>query len=317
MMNLWVIPALAAAVVALLTGIILRVLFTDERRVGRRLRRIERDGDGERLREEQDGRAEHLPQLASLLERAGRYSSVERQLKRAGLNWRPSEFAAACLALVAALALAGWLVFKALGAAVAIAVGVALPTAALKALEARRLRRFEHQLPDALMLIATSLRSGYGVLRAIQAVADGMVPPISSEFKEVLDESRVGVPVGGALSRLLERVPLPDLEIAVTAILIQMDVGGNLAELMETVAATVRERHRLRGEMDTLTAEARLSGVVLFLVPVGAAVILVTLNRAYMATLLQTTLGHLLIAGAAALQIMGGLVIRRMLRFDF
>jgi tight adherence protein B len=133
----------------------------------------------------------------------------------------------------------------------------------------------------------------------------------------MLDESNLGVPIGQALTRLVQRVQLPDLGIAVTAILIQLEAGGNLAEVMETVAGTVRERHRLRAEMDTLTAEGRLSGVVLFCVPLGMAVILVALNPTYMSALFGTSLGHLLILCAVALQILGGLVIKRMLRLEF
>jgi len=316
-MNPWVTPALAGGAIALLTGMILYVLLSNERRVHRRLRSIASDGDGRQPASAQAGRSDYLPHMASLLERAGRYGAVERQLKRAGLNWRPGEFAAAGLMLLAVLALLGWLIGHALGAALGIIIGAGLPATFLAAAAARRLHRFEHQLPDALVLIASSLRSGYGILRAIQAVADEMGFPISPEFREVLDESKVGVSIEDALRRLVERVPLPDLEIAVTAMLIQLEVGGNLAELMETVAATVRERHRLRAEMNTLTAEARLSGVVLFAVPLAMAVVLVMLNPTYMAAIIHTSLGHLLIACAAALQIVGGLVIRRMLRLEF
>lgn len=316
-MSPWIGPALIGVSVVVLTAVMLRLLFDDERRVRRRLRSIARDREGNRPGNKQTRRPDYLPQVASLLARAGRYGAVERRLRRAGLEWRPGEFAAACLALVAGLAGLGWLIGHALGAVLGIAVGAVLPAVTLSAATARRLRRFEQQLPDALMLIASSLRSGYGILRAMQAVADEMSSPISAEFSEVLDETKLGVSVEDGLRRLVERVPLPDLEIAVTAMLIQLEVGGNLAELMETVAATVRERQRLRAEMDTLTAEARLSGVVLFALPLAMAVILAMLNPAYMAAILRTSLGHFLIACAAALQLAGGLVIRRMLRLEF
>jgi len=316
-MSDWIIPILVFAVVALFTAVLMRVLNADELRLHRRLRTIQRDGEAGPSAAEQLGTADHLPQVTALLERAGRYGALEGQLRRAGLHWRPSEFAAASVGLMVALALIGWWVYGVIGAGLGLAVGAALPLALLAVLEAQRLARFEAQLPDALMLIATSLRSGYGILRALQAVKEEMPPPISIEFAEVLDESRVGLPVGDALGRLMQRVPLADLEIAVTAILIQLEVGGNLSELMETVAGTVRERSRIRAEMNTLTAEARLSGLILFLIPLAIAVALVMLNPAYMSALFKTTLGHLLIGCAAALQIVGGLVIRRMLRFDF
>jgi tight adherence protein B len=311
-----IVAVLSFIAVAFLVAALLGGIGTDERGPRRRLRAIERGGQGPRPRRVRGEREDHLPHLTSLLGRSGRYGAIERQLRRAGLNWRPSEFVAFSLVALAALTLAGHLVLGVPGAAGGAAVGVLLPIVTLQALTGQRLRKFEEQLPDALMLVAASLRSGYGILRALQAVKDEMGPPISLDFAEVLDETEVGIPVGDALNRLVQRVPLPDLEIAVTAILIQMDVGGNLAELMETTAATVRERRRLRAEMNTLTAEARLSGVVLFVVPLGMAVALVALNPAYMSALFKTGLGHMLLICAASFQLVGGLVIRRMLRLD-
>jgi tight adherence protein B len=315
-MNGWIIPALAFAGAALAVGGILYALAAGQRRVGRRLDTIRRDGAAEPSGRPGE-RADHFPTLTAMLERVGRRSAIETWIARAGLNWRPGEFAAAWLVLAAGLALGGWLLLGPLGAAGGIVIGAAVPFIALKALEARRLARFEYGLPDALMLIASSLRSGYGILRAMQAVRDEMGPPISLEFARTLDEANVGVPLPEALVHLVQRVPLPDLEIVVTAILIQLEVGGNLAEVMEIVAATVRERQRLRAEVNALTAEGRLSGVVLFVIPLGMAAILTVLNPSYMSALFKTTLGHLLIGCALVLQVLGGLVIVRMLRLDF
>jgi tight adherence protein B len=316
-MNLWLICGLAFVCVALLVGVVLYAFAGPEGAIRRRLDRIKRGGGPEGPETPRGGGGDRLPVLSSLLERSGRQSALERQLQRAGFNWRPSEFAAAVLLLLVALGVAGWMLYGALGAAAGAVISVALPVFGLKALEAWRLRKFERQLPDALMLIASSLRSGFGILRALQAVSDEMEPPVSVELRRALEEANVGVPVGEALTHLVQRVPLPDLNIAVTAILIQLEAGGNLAEVMETVAGTVRERGRLRAEMQTLTAEARLSGIVLFLLPLGMAVILAALNRGYMSILLRTSLGHLLIICALSLQLLGGVVMKRMLRFDF
>ena len=316
-MNPWVIPALAFAGTATLVGLVLYALSASSRRVGRRLETIGHD-DMEAQEGQRDGEhSDRFPALTSALTRVGHYGSLERQLGRAGLDWRPSEFVAAWAAAMVVIAAAGWLLYDAVGAAVGVGLGSAACFLALKAMETRRLRQFEHQLPDALMLIASSLRSGYGILRALQAVRDEMRPPISLEFAKALDETALGVPVPDALTHLVERVPLPDLNMAVTGILIQLDVGGNLAEVMEIVAGMVRERHRIRAEVNMLTAEGRLSGVILFILPLAMAGVLVALNRSYMSVLFTTTLGHLLIASAAVLQILGGIVINRMLRIDF
>jgi tight adherence protein B len=316
-MNPWIIPALAFAVTALAVGTILYALTVGRQRVGLRLEAIRRDRKRGQDGRGHDERPDQFPIITSVVMRSGRYGAIERHLARAGLNWRPGEYAAACLGLTVVLAFVGWLGLRLPGAAAGALAGVTAAVALLGALAARRQRMFEHRLPDALMLIATSVRSGYGISRAVQAVRDEMDPPISVEFGKILDDTTVGVPIGDAFSRLLERVPLPDLSIAVTAILIQLDVGGNLAEVLEIVANTVRERQRLRSEMDTLTAEGRLSGLILLLLPVMMAVILMVLNPTYMSALFQTSLGHLLLVCGVALQIMGGLVIKRMLRLEF
>ena len=316
-MNIWVIPALAFAGTALAVALILHALTAGQFRVGRRLKAIGDDDSKGREGKQGRERTDRFSALTSALERQGQHSAIERQLQRAGVNWLPSEAVAVSAGLMAALAVGGWLAAGPLGAAAGVVLGALAPLVVLKALEAKRLREFERQLPDALMLIASSLRSGYGVLRAMQAVRDEMEPPISVEFARVLEETNVGVTTPEALQHLAIRVPLSDLDIAVTAILIQLDVGGNLAEIMEIVASTVRERQRIRAEVNTLTAEGRMSGVILFILPLAMAVVLAVLNPSYMSALFTSSYGHLLIACAVGLQVLGGLVINRMLQLDF
>jgi tight adherence protein B len=313
-MSVWLIPAVAFAAAALVVALLLYAFTAGQWRIGRRIENLEGNASRDK---KTAGRGDPFPTVTSLLERRGQHSAIETALERAGLNWRPSEFVVAIGGLAVVLGAAGWLLFGALGAAGGIVLGALAPFAVLKVLQARRLREFERQLPDALMLIASTLRSGYGILRAIQAVRDEMAPPISIEFAKTLDETNVGAPTAEALTHLARRVPLPDLDIAVTAVLIQLDVGGNLAEVMEIVARTVRERQRIRAEVDTLSAEGRLSGVILFILPLAMAGILTLLNPAYMAALFKTSLGHMLMVLGSALMILGGLVINRMLQLDF
>jgi tight adherence protein B len=311
-MNAWLVPGIAFAGVALVVAVVLYAVTAGHRRVDRRIEGLGPDAKTKSARS-----ADRFPMVTSLLERRGQHSAVEMALERAGLNWLPSEFVVVCAGVVALLAACGFLAFGLLGAAAGIVLGVSVPFLTLKVMEGQRLRKFEHQLPDALMLIASTLRSGYGILRALQAVRDEMSPPISIEFAKTLDETNVGMPTPEALAHLARRVPLPDLDIAVTAILIQLDVGGNLAEVMEIVASTVRERQRIRAEVNTLTAEGRLSGVILFILPLVMAGVLSFLNPAYMSALFKSQLGHLLMACGAGLMIIGGLVINRMLQLDF
>jgi len=316
-MHTWGISALVMAATTALTALILSLVSTAFWRVGRRLRMINQDevlaGQGTEG-PDQNG---HFPVVTTMLERVNRYSALERRLKQAGLNWRPDEFTAAWVATAVVLAVVGWLLLGPLAAVAGILLALAGSWLLLDLLQKNRLRQFEHQLPDALMLMASSLRSGYGLQRAIQAIRDEMRPPISIEFAKVLDETNVGLGMPEALFNLLQRVPLPDLDIAVTAILIQLDVGGNLAEVIEIVANTVRERQRISAEVDTLTAEGKLSGIILFILPIVMGIVIMVLNPSYMSALFKTSIGHLLIFCGIGLELLGGFVIKRMLEIDF
>ena len=315
----WQLVLLAFVAAAGVVALVAYLLPNSSRRIGRRLQSLGQDPAATASNRNHD----RFPAVTRLLERRGGQSAVQDALDRAGVVWRPSEFVAAVGALLVVLTAGGWFLFRHLGsagqfgAAAGIALATLIPYATLKVLEKRRLRQFERQLPDALILIASSLHSGYGILRAIQAVRDEMKPPISVEFGKTLDETNVGASTAEALLHLARRVPLPDLDIAVTAILIQLETGGNLAEIMEIVAATVRERQRIRAEVDTLTAEGRMSGIILCALPIVMAAILTAVNPGYMSALWHTGLGHLLVLVAAGLMCMGGVVINRMLQIDF
>ncbi|MHB1190818.1 MAG: type II secretion system F family protein, partial [Armatimonadota bacterium] len=164
--------------------------------------------------------------------------------------------------------------------------------------------------------MASSLRSGFSLLRAIQIVAQEMPPPISKEFARAVAEVGVGRPMEDALRSVVRRMRSYDLDLAVTAIIIHLQVGGNLAEILETIARTIRERLKILGEMRALTAEGRISGAVLVALPIVMALVLVVLNPGYIGVLIEERLGHYLIAGAVAMQILGGLVIKNMLSVD-
>jgi len=316
-MNAWSITSLAFIGTSALTWAILQLVSGGPWRVSKRLNVINRKS--ETLREDlhPTERMEEIPLLPSLLDRLGCYQALERALGRAGLNWLPGEFTAFCIAGAVIFAIVGWLLFGPW----AIAAGVVLAAfgswLTVIVLQNNRLAQFEKHFPDALTLMASSLRSGYGLLRSMQAIRDEMKPPISTEFGKVLDETAVGVSVHESLIHLSQRIPLPDLDIAVTAMLIRLDIGGNLAEMMDIIAATVRERQRIASEVNALTSEGRLSGVILFFLPIAMLVALSFLNHSYMSVLIETSFGHILLICAATLQVIGGLVIMRMLKINF
>ena len=236
---------------------------------------------------------------------------------QADLRLRPTEWLAGCLGLALAGLLLGLLVWHSFLAALLLAtLGVGLPQLALHSRRQTRLRRFETQLPDALMLLTSALRAGHSFSSAMQTVAAELPPPLAAEFAWASGEVGLGVPLETALSRVLARVPSPDLDLVVTAILIQLPLGGNLAEVLDTIAETIRERVRVSGEVQTLTAEGRLSAGILIVLAPALALLLFLRSPDYFTPLLQSPFGHLLIGGAIAGQIVGALLIRRMVRLD-
>lgn len=247
----------------------------------------------------------------------GYYQGLPGLLRRAELKFQPHEFVslavvAAGAGMVAGLLLGRGFVPGLLGAALA----GWLPFGWARQRAAQRLKSFNQQLPDALDIVANALRSGYAFLQALDVVAHELPPPIAREFGQVVKECRVDIPVEDALLNLVERVPGGDLDLVVTAVLVQRQVGGNLSEVLDTINHTIRERMRVQGEIKVLTAQGRLSGVVVALVPVGLAVALHLVNPDFIRPMFQHPLGLALLAVGAAMQVVGFVVIRRMVNIE-
>jgi len=150
--------------------------------------------------------------------------------------------------------------------------------------KAKRLIRFNDQLGDMLNLMVNGLRAGYSTMQAMEAVSKELPSPISDEFRRVVQEMQLGIPMERALENLLRRIPSDDLDLCITAMNVQREVGGNLAEILDTISYTIRERVRIKGEIRVLTAQTMYSGRFLSLMPVIVVAILYLLNREYMQT---------------------------------
>ncbi len=164
----------------------------------------------------------------------------------------------------------------------AILIGTLGPRVYLNSQKGKRLRRFNDQLPDMLTLMVNGLRAGYSTMQAMEAVSKELPPPISDEFRRVVQEMQLGVPMERALDNLLRRVPSDDLDLVVTAINVQREVGGNLSEILDTISFTIRERIRIKGEIRVLTSQVMYSGRFLSLLPILLSLILWGVNRPYM-----------------------------------
>jgi len=261
---------------------------------------------------------ERLPGLAKLLAGRGIAQRLERRLIAAGVPLRPTEF----LVIWAASAL-GMLIIGIVAARRSLlllilltGIGLLLPHLCLNFLHNRRRITLEMQLADALTMMASGLRAGYTVLQGMQAAATQLPDPIASEFARVAKLVNIGMEFGAALRRMGERVQSYDFNIVIIAINIQLRTGGNLASLLETIANTIRERITLRREIAAATAQGKLSGLILVLLPIGIGVGLMMINREYAKGLFTTTMGKNMLKFAIVQQCLGIWIIKRLLNFD-
>ena len=254
---------------------------------------------------------------SKMAERGGFLVKVERMLEQANLPLRAAEalfFYGAGVALVGAIML-----FSAPSLAVGLifaAIAAAAPIVAVRQLRKRRLKAFEAQLPDTLNLLAGSLRAGYSFLQGLEAVAQETSEPMARELRRVLAEARLGRPLEDALADVAERMQSTDFDWSVMAIRIQREVGGNLAELLQTVAETMVERSRLRGEVKSLTAEGRISGVIMGLLPIGLGLFMFTASPDYIDDLFQSVTGWAMVIGSIVMGVAGFAWIQKIIKIE-
>jgi len=199
---------------------------------------------------------------------------------------------------------------------VALVAGFAAPTLYLMFQRSRRMAKFEEQFPEALDLLARALRAGHAFQTAMGMVADDLKEPVGKEFRKTFDQQNFGLPLRDALFQLADRIPLMDVRFFTTAVLIQRDTGGNLAEILDNLSHVVRERFRIRREIRTKTAHGRFTGLVLLALPAGLGVILTVLNPDHMNLLFDHRIGHMLIATAIVMQTVGFFWIRKILDLE-
>ena len=243
---------------------------------------------------------------ARFAEQGGILARVESMLEQADLPLRAAEAFFFYLAGVVVLTgLAAAVTRSLFGTAAVFIVAALLPFAVLQFMSGQRKRKFMSQLPDMLQLLAGSLRAGYSLMQGVDTVAQEVDDPMGRELRRVLAEARLGRVLEDSLDDMATRLGSADFEWAVMAIRIQREVGGNLAELLSTVAETMIARERLRREVRALTAEGRISALILGLLPVGLGLIMYSINPEYVKVLFHEALGQGLLIGAAVLAIIG------------
>jgi len=238
-------------------------------------------------------------------------------LERAGLTLTPREYFAARVLAGTVLMLVLLLVSPApILAFAGLPVGYLLVGLWVRRRITTRRKKLESQLIDVLSLVASGLRAGFGFIQALENAAKQSAPPLSDEIRRTLRDIAVGASVEQALQALNERVASPDFDIVITAVLIQRQVGGNLAEILDNVAETMRERDRIRGEIRTLTSQQRMTGYVIGAIPVGLLAIFSVISPDYTSLLFTDPLGRMMLVGAAVMEVIGFLVIRQIVDIE-
>lgn len=237
---------------------------------------------------------------------------VEVLLRRAGWSLAPAGLAGRCA--LAALACGGaGMVLSGVAAALSLAAaGGYLPLFLLRRAARKRTAALERQLPDVLDLVARALRAGHAFAGALRLAADEFPDPMGPELRTVVEEVNLGLDLDVALAALTRRFDLPDLTFFVVSVAIQRDTGGNLAEIVNTIARLVRERFKLHGKVRVLSAEGRLSAGILLALPFLVALAIFALNRGYLGLLAEHPLGRAMVALALGMMAVGVLIIRKM-----
>lgn len=250
--------------------------------------------------------------LQELAARVPQFRGISTLIDRAGLSWTVQSFATATLGLALAAGVGVALVFPVTPAIIVAAVTAgAIPYAYVSHRAGKRMGLFEEQLPDAIDLIGRAMRAGHPLSAGLKMVGDEALEPLAGEFRRVFEEQRFGMPFDEALLGLCDRVPLTDVRILVMAIMVQREVGGNLAEVLDKIAYVIRQRFTIKRQIRVYTAQGRFSGVVLSLLPIGVGSALFFINREYVVTLFVDPIARYFLVFAVVLQLLGYLWIRR------
>ena len=309
------------SVALLVLGIVLLVVrprttldqmrFYEQLRGGAEGRAGADDATGDGLRQRMVGAVDYVAS------RRGLTGLARQRLERAGLPLRPAEYIAGHLLFVVIMGVFAQILSGSFPVAVIVVLLATLgPMLALDLQVRSRQAAFEEQLPQILNLIAGSLRAGWGLLQSVDMVVQETMPPASDEFRRVQTEARLGLPVEDALQAMADRVGSEDFAWAVSAIAIQREVGGNLAEVLDVVAATIRDRAALRRHVSALTAEGRISAIILLALPFVEGVFLYAVNPSYMRPMFTEPLGWVILGIGLLLLVVGSIWLVRAMKVE-
>jgi tight adherence protein B len=258
-----------------------------------------------------------LQSVEKLMARTSMGPKLSRLIEQSGTNTTPSTIAVySAFTAFAVWFITGLFVHVPFVGPISLAVGASLPTLWLRRRRTVRLRQFEEQFPEALDMLSRAMRAGHAFQTALGTAGDEMAAPVGVELKKVFDRQNFGLPLNDALKELTERIPLVDVKFFVTAVAIQRESGGNLAEILDNLAHVVRERFKVQRQVRTHTAHGRFTGFVLLALPAGLAVALSFIAPEQMHLLFTEPMGRMMIVGAIVMQTLGFFWIRKVIKIE-
>ena len=274
-------------------------------------------GPNEELALLRDEMLSEIPALDNLLRRSARIGNLQTFLSQADVKIRAGNMlllSAGC-ALVAAVAMAmvgGAPVFGAVG----LLVGLLMPYSFISYKRSKRFQQFEELFPEAIDTLARAVRAGHALTTALELIGNEVSEPVAAEFRKLFEEQKFGLPVRDALINLTERVPLVDVKFFVTAVMLQRETGGNLAEILDNLSYVIRERFKIQRQVRVYTAQGRLTMMLLMGLPPIIVITMLLMNPGFIRPLFSDPIGHTLIVSGIALQTVGYFVIRKIIQIQ-
>lgn len=258
-----------------------------------------------------------IPAFDAVLRRSERVSLLQKMLTQGHVNIRAGNFLMSCVVGAAILGVlffvaGGNLIFGWAGAL----LGFFVPYAYASHMRQKRFQRFEEKFPEAIDTLARAVRAGHAFTTALEMIANEVSEPVAGEFRQLYEEQKFGLPVRDALINLADRIPLVDVKFFVTAVMLQRETGGNLAEILDNLSYVIRERFKILRQVRVHTAQGRLTMVLLMALPPTMVLIMLTINPGFIRPLFTDPLGHALIVAGITLQTMGYFFIRRIIRIQ-
>jgi tight adherence protein B len=264
-----------------------------------------------------DEQLSNIPALDALLRRSPRVSAIQKMLAQTGLNIRAGNFLGLCALTGIAAAIASFLLSRRVEVAwVAMLVGVLLPYSYVSFRRNKRFEKFEELFPEAIDTLARAVRAGHAFTTALEMITNEVAEPVAGEFRQLFEEQKFGMPVRDALMNLTERMPLVDIKFFVTAVMLQRETGGNLAEILDNLSYVIRERFKIQRQVRVYTAQGRLTMALLMGMPPIIVSVMLVMNPTFIRPLFADPIGHTLLVAGITLQTVGYFVIRKIIRIQ-